>query len=174
MAVSQNGWGAITSASSGMLHDWRIPTKQGIRQVPLRQGSAGFLLCHYALWYSESIEPIAGGIYDDWGWAYRAVRGYSVLSNHASGTALDLNATQHPLGTYTLTAAEKSKIKRRMTFYRGALRHGAFYNGRPDEMHVEINEPLGQVEFQARRLMASERGKQLLKANPGQRNIILS
>ena len=174
MAQSQNGWPAIGSAKYPPLHKWRIPTRNGIREVPLRRGSAGFLLCHFAMWWDDSIERVVGGVYDDWGWAYRDIRGYETVSNHASGTALDINATQHPLGTHTLTAAERAKIKRRMTFFSGTLRHGAFYNGRVDEMHVEINAPLAQVERKARKLLDSDRGKRLLKANPGQRAVILS
>ena len=174
MAYSQNGWSAISSSDSPLLIDWKIPTKQGVRSVPLRRGSAGFLLCHYAMWYSDAIEPIIAGIYDDWGWAYRDVRGYDVLSNHASGTALDLNATQHPLGTHTLSAGDKALIQKRMKFYSGTLRHGAFYNGRPDEMHVEIDKGLARVEKKARRLSESPRGKRLLAANPGQLKVIWS
>lgn len=174
MAYSQNGWAAISSSSSPLLHTWEIPTKEGPRRIPLRRGSAGFLLCHYALWYADNIEPIATGLYDDWGWAYRDVRGFSVLSNHASGTAVDLNAVAHPLGTRTLSEADKAKLAKRMKFYSGTLRHGAFYRGRPDEMHAEINKGLAAVEKKARKLADSPRGKRILAANPGQRAVIFS
>lgn len=174
MAKAQNGWTGITSASSTLLHDWQIPCQGGFRQVPLRRGSAGFLLCHFAMWWDDAISPIMGGTFDEWGWSYRYIGNSGVLSNHAPGTALDIDATEFPQGRYNLTKDQRSKLQRRMTFFGGTLAHGAFYRTTVDEMHVEINRLLPEVERKARQLMDSERGKRLLKANPGQAKIILS
>jgi len=174
MATAQNGWTGITSASSPLLHDWHIPCKGGIRTVPLHRGSAGFLLCHFAMWWDEAISPVLGGIYDEWGWNYRFIGNSNTLSNHAPATALDIDATQFPQGRHNLTAKQRSLIQRRMTFFGGTLAHGAFYRTTVDEMHVEINRQLPEVERKARSLVDSERGKRLLAANPGQKKIILS
>ena len=174
MATSQNGWSGITSASSRLLHDWNIPCSGGVRTVRLRRGSAGFLLCHFAMWWDDTISPVVDGIYDEWGWNYRFIGGSTILSNHGSATAFDIDATEFPQGRYNLTDKQRSLIKRRMTFFDGTLAHGAFYRTTVDEMHVEINAPLGPVERKARALMDSKRGKRLLKANPGQREVILS
>ena len=174
MSTSQNGWPALSSDSSDLV-TWTIPTKQGPVRIRLRNGSAGFLICHFLLWYAEVVEPLVGKVLDDWGYAYRVIRGQvSGLSNHASGTAADANATKHPLGTRTLTKIQRAAIWARLKIYRGCLRHGAFYSGRVDEMHVEINAPLPAVEKVARRLMNTPRGKRILKANPAQRAVILS
>lgn len=172
-ARSQNGWPALASGS-GLLYTWTIPARNGSIRVTLRNGSAGFLLAHFLLWWAERIEPLVGRIVDDWGYAYRPIRDGVALSNHASGTAADANATQHPLGTHTLTKIEKAKIWVRLKLYRGCLRHGAFYNGRVDEMHVEIDRDLTTCEKRARALMKTTRGKRILAANPGQRAVILS
>ena len=175
MASSQNGWPALPAGSS-KLHQWKIPAKNGLIKVTLRNGSAGLLLAHYAMWYSESIEDVTGKVLDDWGWAYRAIRGESTgLSNHASGTALDLNALQHPLGVKgTLTPGERDKIAKKLRQYRGALRSGAFYSGRVDEMHVEIDKPMAYVEQVARDLLRTPRGKKIINANRGQNKVIWS
>lgn len=176
MSNSQNGWPALAYGSS-TLHTWVIPAKNGAVRLTLRNGSAGFLLVHFLLWFSEVIEDLTGSHpADDWGFAPRPIRGSTTtLSNHASGTAADANATEHPLGVRgTLSVLEKAKIWARLKLYRGTLRHGAFYSGRVDEMHVEINAPLSVCEKVAQRLIDTPRGRRILEANPGQRAVILS
>jgi hypothetical protein len=175
-AHSQNGWPALPS-NSPHLHTWVIPATSGDSRIRLRDGSAGFLLAVFALWFAEVVQPLSGKVLDDWGYADRLVRGSSsVISNHGSGTAMDLNATQHPLGkggTFSLVLA--ARIRLRLRLFRGTLRWGGDYrNGRPDEMHVEIDAPLAAVEAVAQRLMTTPRGKRVLLANPGQREVILS
>lgn len=174
MAKSQNGWTALVPGSN-LLHEWRIPTRSGVRTLRLRQGSAGFLLGHFAMFLSDKIEPIADGPLDDWGHAYRPIRGDDDLSNHASGTAMDLNALQHPLGVDgTWTEDQEDDMRRRLAMYRGCIRAGFDYSGRVDPMHFEINRNLGACEERARSLMTTTRGRRLLEANPGQRHVILS
>ena len=174
MATSQNGWPAL-AADSPYLHTWVIPAKTGAISIRLRNGSAGFLLAHFLLWWAERLEPLRGKVLDDWGYAYRAVRGYeTTLSNHSSGTAADANATRWPLGTEHMSATMKFRIRFRLKLYRGCLRWGGDYSGRKDQMHTEVNAALSVCEKVARRLMKSPRGKRILEANPGQRAVILS
>lgn len=172
-AQSQNGWPALSSSSS-LLYTWSIPTKAGVVRLRLRNGSAGFLLCHMLLWIADVIEPLVGAVLDDWGYADRLVRGSeTTLSNHASGTAADANATRHPLGRVG-TWVQAARIRLRLKLYAGAIRWGGDYHGRVDEMHFEINVPLAPVEKVARRLMKTPRGRKILAANPSQRAVILS
>lgn len=179
MTTSQNGWPALAS-DSPKLHTWVIPTDVGPLRLRLRNGSAGFLLAHLALWFDQRIEDVddnyQDGALDDWGYAYRPIRGYSTVSNHASGTAMDLNATEHPLGADdTFSDADERRIRTRVDrFFDGCIRWGGEYAGRVDEMHWEIDRPLPEVERVARRLLDSKRGKRILAANPGQRAVILS
>jgi hypothetical protein len=57
------------------------------------------LLCGFASEFHHLIEPLDVGSLDDWGYAFRDVRGVpGKLSNHASGTAIDLNSSRHKLG----------------------------------------------------------------------------
>ena len=175
MATSQNGWPVLTSDSHSLV-TWVIPTKQGPVRVRLRNGSAGFILAHFALWWADKVEPILGKILDDWGWAPRPIRGSTEISNHASGTALDINATRWPLGTTNMPRSMVARIRIRihLWLYRGALRWGGDYHYRKDQMHTEIDVKLAKAERVARRLMRTARGKRILKANPGQRRVILS
>jgi hypothetical protein len=173
MATSQNGWPVLDSGS-GLLHTWTIPAKTGTRQIRLRGGSAGFLLCHFMLWFAEEVEPLTGGVLDDWGYAYRPIRGQLTgFSNHASGTAVDANATKHVLGARnTFTAEQAKKIRSRLKWTGGAIRWGGDYVTRADEMHFEINRPLADCERIAKWLLRTPRGKRLLAANPSQRKVI--
>jgi hypothetical protein len=60
------------------------------------------------------------------------------LSNHSSGTAIDLNATQHALGKVgTFDAAKVPMIKALAKKY--GLTWGGDYRGRKDEMHFEVH-----------------------------------
>lgn len=175
MSTSQNGWPALPP-SSNLLHTWVIPAPSGTTKLRLRGGSAGFLLCHLALWFDDAVEDLMEPVLDDWGFAFRAVRGFeTTLSNHASGTAMDLNATDHPLGlTGTFTQHEIDLIHKRLRLYRGVIRWGGDYQNRKDAMHFEVNDDLREAERVARRLINSPRGKRLLRANPGQKAVILS
>lgn len=173
MSSSQNGWPALVP-SSPLLINWELPRSN--TRLRLRNGSAGFLLIHLALWFDKAVEDLDEPQLDDWGYAYRPVRGYTnTLSNHASGTAMDLNATDHPLGVdHTFTPAEVSAIHKRLALYGGCIRWGGDYSGRKDAMHFEIDKPMGDCERVARRLLDSPRGVRILADNPGQRAVILS
>ncbi|MGZ0150675.1 M15 family metallopeptidase [Kribbella sp. WER1] len=104
------------------------------------KGAPGELLVHWAAWFHAHVERIDVGEYDDWGYAERPIRGSTTtLSNHASGTAIDLNAVDHPLGRRgTFTAAKTAAIRARLKAYGGCIRWGGDYKNRADEMHFEI------------------------------------
>lgn len=178
MNTSQNGYPALDGRVSGSLprlRVWRIPGTG--RTLTLRDGSTGFLLVHCAMWFDNKVEDIDAGIWDEWGYAFRPVRGYTTqLSNHASGTAMDLNATRHPLGRAdTFSPAEERLILSRVNgFYAGCIRWGGEYHGRKDEMHFEIDRSLATCERKARALLDTPRGRKILAANPGARKVILS
>lgn len=172
---SQNGW-PVLAAEDPRLVTWSIPTRAGVVRLRLRNGSAGFLLAHFLLWFADVVEPLVGPVPDDWGWAPRLVRGSSTdVSNHASGTAADHNAPAHWLGERgTFSLLQYARIRARLLYYAGTLRHGIDYKVRADEMHVEIDRPLAAVERCARRLCRTPRGRRILRANPGQREVIWS
>ena len=101
--------------------------------------SVGPLLAAFASEFHKLIEPIDGGTLDDWGYAFRMVRGSTDrLSCHSSGTAIDLNATKHPLGKYDTFPAEKVPMIRALAKKYG-LKWGGDFKSRPDDMHFEVN-----------------------------------
>lgn len=172
---SQNGWPALNAGSS-RLHKWVIPSHTGEFTLLLRDGSAGFILAVLALWFSEVVQQVRGRILDDWGYASRTIRGSeTVVSNHASGTAMDLNARAHGLGLRdTYTNRQEQQIHRKLRRLHGVIRWGGDYVHRADEMHFEIVQNLSACEREARALMLTRRGRRVLRANPGQRHIINS
>jgi hypothetical protein len=133
--TSQNGY---TANDISLTQVWLIPGTE--RKLRLRKGDPGFLLVDLAAWFDKNVEDIEAGQLDDWGYAERTIRGDDTqLSNHASGTAMDLNALRHPLGAVnTFSAAQELKIQNRLKLYEGCIRWGGNYSNRKDEMHFEI------------------------------------
>jgi hypothetical protein len=137
MPVSQNGYSANDRS---LIRSAVVPGTTV--KVWVRRGAAGDLLLHLAERWNRQVEPLFApdGVLDCWGFAPRTIRGnMSVLSNHASGTALDFRARSHPLGrSGTYTASQVAAIRRILADFRHAVRWGGDYCTRKDEMHVEI------------------------------------
>lgn len=152
-AVSQNGWSVITQS---YVRQWTV----GGRAIPVRRGVAGFCLIHLAWWFDARVEPLVPS-YDDWGWALRRIGGTDLWSNHASGTAIDLNADAHPQGKWnTFSAADAEKIRERLARkYHGLIKWGGDFHAIPDEMHYEIQGTYTEVTALARELADTEIGR---------------
>ena len=134
--LSHNGWPA--SKDQAELDIVSIPIEGTKIKVRCAKAVAP-LIAGFCKEFHELIEPIDGGQLDDWGYAFRMVRGSTdKLSNHASGTAIDLNATKHPLGKIGTFPAEKVPMIRALAKKYG-LTWGGDYRNRKDEMHFEIN-----------------------------------
>lgn len=139
MAISQNGY---TANDRRLVSSRLVPGTT--RKLTVRIGPAGDLLLWVAAQFDKLVEDIEQGILDDWGYAERPIRGSTVTSNHASGTAIDLNATSHPLGTQpaaNFSASEIAGIRAIVARTEGCVRWGGDYTGRKDGMHFEINAP---------------------------------
>ncbi len=135
METSYNGYPA--SKDPAEINIKSYPVKGTDRKLRCAE-SVGPLLAAFAAEFHELIEPIDEGTFDDWGYAYRMVRGNPTkLSCHSSGTAIDLNATKHPLGKYDTFAAEKVPMIRALAKKYG-LKWGGDFKTRPDDMHFEV------------------------------------
>jgi len=134
--TSYNGWTASKEPAHIKIKSYAIPgTDLKIRCAE----AVAPLIVGFCTEFNELIESIDGGQLDDWGYAFRSVRGVSdKLSNHASGTAIDLNATKHALGKIGTFPAEKVPMIRALAKKYG-LFWGGDYQNRKDEMHFEIN-----------------------------------
>jgi len=100
--------------------------------------------------YNARVEPLAGGTPDDWGYAYRTDRNDPTeLSCHASGTAIDLNATRHPNGTEptaSLTVAQIATIGAILDELDHTVAWGGNFTHTKDPMHYEIAVPPGGLQ----------------------------
>ncbi len=136
MLTSYNGWPASKYQGEIAVRSFLVPGTQR----KLRCASAvAPLLIGFASEFHSLIEPIDDDGLDDWGYAYRDVRGVpGKLSNHASGSAIDLNATKHPLGAVGTFDASKVPMLRALAKKYG-LTWGGDYKNRKDEMHFEIS-----------------------------------
>jgi hypothetical protein len=159
MRTSQNGWPASKDPDEIQIVSKRVPGT-GLK---LRVAApVAPLLIAFARDFHKEIERINEGQLDDWGYAYRDIRGASTLSNHASGTAIDLNATQHPLGAENTFTDEQARTIRRLCRKYG-LRWGGDYRNRKDEMHFEIAMNAAQVANLIRTLRLEKDGDEEAK-----------
>jgi hypothetical protein len=153
MEKSQNGWQASKDQA-----------EIGIKVFPITGTNikircnefAGVILAAFAAEFHAQVEPIDEGALDDWAYCYRPVRGQTEsLSNHSSGTAIDLNSTKHPLGKeHTFTSIQEVKIKELVKKY--GLRWGGSYKNRKDEMHFEVIETPEQIKLRIKKLGLSK------------------
>lgn len=133
MLRSANGW-AVSDRE--VIASYSLPGGK----VALRKGDVSVVLLWCANRWHETVEPLEWpGV---WGYAERLVRGSTTtISDHASGTAIDLNAPEHPLGvpvTKTFTAAEVRAVRAILEYCEGVVGWGGDYRSRPDGMHLYI------------------------------------
>jgi len=132
---SDNGWPAsqdpaIIGIKSYPVKGTKIKLRCAEKVAPLLVG--------FAAEFHEKIEPIDEGTLDDWGYAFRMVRGREDrLSNHSSGTAIDLNASKHSLGLEGTFSKDKVALVIELSAKYG-LKWGGLYRNRKDEMHFEV------------------------------------
>jgi hypothetical protein len=135
MTQSANGWTASKVRTEIDIDSFSIP---GTKIKLTCAKSVAPLLVGFAAEFHKLIEPIDEGSLDDWGYCYREIRGSSTnLSNHSSGTAIDLNSTKHPLGKMGTFPNEKVPMIRALAKKYGLI-WGGDYRNRKDEMHFEI------------------------------------
>jgi hypothetical protein len=136
MLTSYNGYPASKDPAEIKIKSYAV---RGTDRKLRCAESVGPLLAAFAAEFHELIEPIDEGTFDDWGYAFRMVRGSTDrLSCHSSGTAIDLNATKHPLGKAGTFPAEKIPMLRALAKKYG-LKWGGDFKSRPDDMHFEVN-----------------------------------
>lgn len=146
LTTSQNGWPVSDN-----------PSDLGL--VPLVVGGVSFGggvrggKVHQALSYVANAVHTrvqkANATYGCWGYAYREnTNSPGEWSNHASGTAIDFNATLHGNGlptTETWTDAQIAEIHKILDEVGGIVRWGGDYQSTPDSMHFEVVVPPSQL-----------------------------
>ena len=134
-ATSQNGWPAGSSSTIPLA---TLAVGAATFPAGVRRGDVHTVLGYVARRFDNEVEALVKGWC--WGHSYRVISGSTSLSNHSSGTAIDLNAPRHPLGrSCTFSAAQRTRIHSIVSACNGVVRWGGDYSGRKDEMHFEIN-----------------------------------
>ncbi|RCK68815.1 M15 family peptidase [Desertihabitans brevis] len=136
--TSQNGWYAADDMVARNMINQEFAAG-GVRfPAGVRRKAPTVILGYVARQFHRHVEPLRNP--GCWGYNYRPVTGGTELSNHASGTAIDCNAPQHPYGASgTFGRAQVREIRKILTFCEGTVRWGGDYNGTKDEMHFELN-----------------------------------
>ena len=136
MLTSYNGWPASKDQAEIGIKSYSVPGTV----IKLRCAErVAPLLVGFAQDFNNLIEAIDAGPLDDWSYCYREVRGVpGKLSNHSSGTAIDLNSTRHRLGEVGTFELAKVPMIRALAKKYG-LFWGGDYRNRKDEMHFEIS-----------------------------------
>jgi hypothetical protein len=131
VTASQNGWRVI---GRDECTDVEIPGGE----VPTHPEFA-WLFQDLAIRWHDTVEPLVWP--GCWGWANRPIKGSTVTSNHASGTAVDFCAPKHPQGVAIgrhFTAAQLDAVAALEARYFGVLRWGGRWTGKSvDGMHWE-------------------------------------
>lgn len=140
---SQNGWSVFTAAPAATLL-WITGR--------IRPGDVQVVFDYLCKRYNAEVEEIK--VSWSWGWAFRAIRGsVSGYSNHASATAIDINAPAHPLGVRgTFSAAQIKIVNQILADLDGILRWGENYSGRKDGMHFEVDASAAAVKKVANKI----------------------
>ena len=159
--TSQNGWPASASASAIDVISFPVNLKSGSKKIQLAR-AAGRSLVEIIEWWDQNIEPVTmiGG------YNYREIRGSEgtgKLSNHSSGTAIDINWDKHPLAAVGTVPANKVRAMRLEAAKRG-LRWGGDYRSRKDEMHFEVNYKPGTFVVQQQVLDTARGASKLVKS----------
>lgn len=135
--TSYNGWPANSDRSAINVDEfgdqYGVPFPGGVRN-----GDVTTVLGYVATQLHHRVEPCVAGW--DWGYEYREnVNNPGELSCHASGTAIDYNAPNHPNGSRgTFTSAQVGVIRAILDEVQGSVQWGGDYSGTADEMHFEI------------------------------------
>jgi hypothetical protein len=142
VANSQNGWPVAAAAQQD-----RGPL---IRNVTVPNGVLAGDVATVFRWlagqYDAQVERLKDG--SCWGWFVKPIEGGTSFSNHASGTAVDFNADEHPMGqqpSFSFSHAQIIACRGIVKAAGGVLRWGGDYTGRKDGMHWEIIGTRSQV-----------------------------
>jgi hypothetical protein len=151
VATSQNGWPA--SSDKGSIGVNANFSRHGVTfPGGVKSGDVDKVLGYVADQFHTRVEALHSGWC--WGYNFKQISGSSTYSNHASGTAIDINAPDHPYGSKgTFNSSQVSAIRAILSETSPAVRWGGDYSGSGvDEMHFEINANASTVASVAARL----------------------
>lgn len=131
--TSQNGWPLIPAYL-----DPRLGTLDAVSgRSNVLNGDVLEVFTAFCKDFAAEVMPIDRE--QSWGFAPRQIHGATTWSNHASGTAIDLNANTYPMFAHGYTDAQITAVHRLLARYPVVRWGGDFPPARVDEMHFEIN-----------------------------------
>lgn len=135
-----NGWPVIASRSDKNLATGKIPGTN-IR-LTAHKVALPVLLAVAAEVHGRvhSITANNADGQDEAGYTYRVIAGTSEYSNHASGTAIDLNWRMWPMFKRRMTGAQRKAAVAIAAEFSPIITWGGEWGSRADEMHWEIRE----------------------------------
>lgn len=143
MEHSYNGWPASKDKSQINIVDLRVTINRVVYAFPggCKGGDVHTIFTHFLMRYHAEVESLGRGHSDEWGFCYRPNKNNpDEISCHGSGTAIDVNASEHPNGkARTLTSAQVVRLRRLLDFYEGVIKWGGDFQHTKDEMHYEIH-----------------------------------
>lgn len=135
--TSYNGWPCSSDKNAINVQPfgdaYGLPFPGGVRG-----GDVATVLGYVATQLHNRVEQCVAGW--DWGYEYREnVNNPGSMSCHASATAIDYNAPNHPNGASgTFSNDQRGTIYEILAEVQGAVQWGGDYTGTKDEMHFEI------------------------------------
>ena len=134
---SYNGWTASKDPTALGAVTFEVPTVVG-RKFTTVKVAAPIFKYMIRRWHAE-VDPITGGVMDDWSYCYRKARKANALSCHASATAVDLDAAQFPMGRQNMTKKQVDKVTAIVAACRNQVKWGGTYRmPLTDQMHLEL------------------------------------
>lgn len=133
---SENGWRMCDAAECD---SGKVPGTNLV--LPIRKGDANTILKGWVAWFNRNVESLnnPGRGYADEGsftWTNSVAS-----SNHLSGTAVDLNWSEHPFysnyGGYS--QAEIAKVREGLRLFEGTIWWGQDWQSPKDGMHFQLN-----------------------------------
>jgi hypothetical protein len=132
VATSQNGWPV-----EGPTRSYVVPGSS-VTLTLTADASAAFCLIWCCAQWNGQIEQLDAG--QCGGYEVRPISGTNTWSNHASGTAVDLNSVKHPQHAFTFTEAMKAQVHWIIQQTDGVVRWGGDWTvDSLDEMHIELD-----------------------------------
>ena len=130
--LTENGWEQCSRAEC---ENPVVPGTENVR-IEVRAGDVAIVLVAWAAWWHRNVMPI--DVFkprDYWGWS---ATNDVWNSNHLSGTAIDLNATQLPWQRSVLPQDKVNAINQGLKLFEGVIFWGGAWD-RVDQMHAQIN-----------------------------------
>jgi hypothetical protein len=146
MKKSYNGWPA-----SPTLKTRTIEPVKGVKLPIVDNQNVDDVFTYLVQQYHKRVDDVTRPHpRDDWGFAFRDNRNNpGELSCHASGTAVDLDATEHPNSVAvakTFTAQDVREIHAILRELEGTVRWGGDFKHTVDGMHFEIAVEPGELQ----------------------------